>query len=300
MFEIYIEDSQLDKEHIVECIMGKKIANNEVEYAVRWSEFSETTWEPLSSFNYQSEYLIKRFERCQAYNYYWSQLTSEKQQQGKRVHIIGNLIQVQQKLIKQKEIFVDNYRKRQEYFETNNYLFDDDLIIKKNGVRGRPKLNMNCISQDCSEYIQDHMRDENQRRGKFEKDVIFEIIQFERAKEAEKLPSNFITEMIQNTRAIQQELLEQQQSENLRIYHKSTIYETQQEHQFIFYDLDLKQITVDFDTNVEYIICHQLIKNKLLFKCEITNKEVYGTYEVLTSKCPTLLVDYLIENAILV
>lgn len=36
MFEIYIEDSQLDKEHIVECIMGKKIANNEVEYAVRW------------------------------------------------------------------------------------------------------------------------------------------------------------------------------------------------------------------------------------------------------------------------
>ena len=48
---------------------------------------------------------------------------------------------------------MDNYRKRQEYFETNNYLFDDDLIIKKNGVRGRPKLNMNCISQDCSEYI---------------------------------------------------------------------------------------------------------------------------------------------------
>lgn len=57
---------------------------------------------------------------------------------------------------------------------------------------------------------------------------------------------------------------------------------------------------VDFDTNVEFIISHQLIKNKLLFKCLITNKEVYGTYEVLTNKCPTLLVDYLIENAILV
>lgn len=66
-----------------------------VKYAVKWEGFSkdEISWEPLENFVNATVKCVKRFERCLAYQQYYS--TKKKTStNGIKVHVLGPFAQV--------------------------------------------------------------------------------------------------------------------------------------------------------------------------------------------------------------